>query len=165
METEDTQGRWILFFVSWCAAVGAFFLFLSTYDRIPVQVVNGHLFGPETHDIENQIQFDPSMMWSAAGIALVTLLFWPIAGTIAVWAAELLREIMYPEYEVGVLEKETPRAAMAAIWPLRLLYAIVVYPAMGIIRRLFPTKRPAREIPSRDTWEGQASGREQSKSR
>ena len=124
-----------LFIMSLGAAVAVFALRVTR--SVLVQVVNSHLFGPDTHDIENQIVWNPSasVPWAVC-VAVATLLLWPVVGAIVVGLVEVFREWAYQGREKDEIF-EGEKMGLAAVWPLTLLYALVVYPTIGIIHRLF----------------------------
>jgi hypothetical protein len=70
------------------------------------------------------------------------MLLWPVIGAIVVQCWEPFRDWAYngrnvmPLWEVAE-ERTALKMGLAAIWPLTITYSLVVYPAMGIIHRLF----------------------------
>ena len=71
----------------------------------------------------------------AAVLGVVVALVYPIAGAVVAVGLEGFRDWAY----CGRLSPRSKSNTMgvAAGWPLCLLYALVVYPSMGIINRLF----------------------------
>lgn len=125
--------KWVLFLVS-LALAGAVFYLLITH-TVQVQVIEHHFFGPDTTELENQTAIDPSYNpFFALCAAFGTLLLWPIIGAVVAELSNTFREWAYIKCDrVGKEEK----IVLAAIWPLTFLYALIVYPAMAIINRLF----------------------------
>ena len=65
---------------------------------------------------------------------LITLL-WPFVGWLATAIGRWLRRWAY-KHEVDEWTKGE-RIVLAAFWPFSLIYSVIVYPAMGLIYRLF----------------------------
>jgi len=135
--------KWLLFIITLIVAVAVFLL--VALHRVPVQVpytvvVEHNLFAPDVtrteQRTERHLQFDtPQTVLFAVGAAVVTLLFWPIVGAMVVGFAGNLRHWAYCGKAAEFDDED--KLALAAVWPITLMYSVVVYPSMGIIHRLF----------------------------
>jgi hypothetical protein len=75
------------------------------------------------------------LAWSLVAAAAVAVL-WPIAGAIVTWISAGMRRVAYGAgTEPHDLET---RLIQASLWPLTAVHAIIVYPSMFLILRLFP---------------------------
>jgi len=74
-------------------------------------------------------------LWPVVALATVATISWPFAGWLATAICRGLRLWAY----AGEVDEWTKgeRIVLAAIWPLTLLWSFIVYPAMGLIYRLF----------------------------
>ncbi len=73
--------------------------------------------------------------WPALILGIFVTIVWPFAGWLATAIGRGLRRWAY----AGEVDEWTKgeRIVLAAIWPLNLLYSVIVCPAIGLIYRLF----------------------------
>lgn len=68
-------------------------------------------------------------------IAFAIMLLYPLVGASVVGICELIRDFAFPKATEGWSREE--HLVIAAIWPISLLYWLVVGPAFAIINRVF----------------------------